>query len=182
MKNFNKIVVLFSATAFAAVTLFSCGGPRMNPSTIDSVDLNRYMGLWYEIARFPHSFEKGLVCVTATYIKNADGTVQVINRGHRESDRKKIKEARAKAWVPDPAFPGKLKVQFFWPIKGDYWIIELDQKAYQYAVVAGPSPDYLWILSRTKTIDENLYKKLVDGARQKGFDTDRLIRVDQGCE
>lgn len=167
---------------FVCISAAACSGKRLSPTVVKNVDLARYAGTWYEIARFPHSFEKGLVCVTATYTINPDGAIAVVNAGRLERDRSQRKEARAKAWVPDPAEPGKILVQFFWPFRGNYWIIGLDGASYRYAVVAGPSPDYLWILSRSKTMDATLYDSLVALARSQGFDVSRLERVDQGCE
>ncbi len=140
-------------------------------------ELSRYLGTWYEIARLPHRFEKGLVRVTATYTLLPDGKIQVLNRGFKTS-KNKWSQAKGKAWVPDPAVPARLKVRFFWPFSAEYKIIRLDPD-YQWAVVTSSSTKYFWILSRTPVMDEALYQSLVQFAAQNGFDTGRLIRVPQ---
>ena len=146
--------------------------------TVKHVDVKRYMGMWYEIARFPHRFEKGLVGVTATYTLLQNGRVRVLNRGYKGDLDGKPKTAKGKAKVVDPKTNAKLKVSFFWPFSGDYWILELG-KDYEYAVVGDESREYLWILSRRPRMDEAVYNELVSSVKDKGFDVSRLEKVPQ---
>ena len=163
-----------------SMTLFSSNIPAQELPTVDQVDIQKYLGTWYEIARLPNSFEKGLECVTATYTMKDNGKIQVFNRGHSIKKEHVSKSAKGTARVPDPKFPGRLKVTFFWPFSGDYYIMELDEN-YQYALVGDPSRKYLWVLSRSKTLDEAIYSKLLDHAKEEGFAIDQLIRVNQDC-
>jgi lipocalin len=150
---------------------------QMDYTTVDNVDLNRYMGTWYEIARFPHRFERGLVGVTATYTLREDGRIDVLNQGYRGALDGELSRANAKAKVPDPGRPGHLKVYFFWLFGASYNIMELDTVDYQYALVGSSTPNYLWILSRTTVLDEDDYSMLVERARARGYDVTRLERV-----
>jgi apolipoprotein D and lipocalin family protein len=113
------------------------------------VDLNRYTGTWYEIARYPHKFQKGCIGSRATYALRDDGKLSVLNECYEESDRGKLRSAKGKAWVVDTNTNAKLKVSFFWPFSGDYWIIDLGSD-YDYAVIGHPKRKYLWILSSSK--------------------------------
>lgn len=151
-------------------------------TTVPDVDINKYSGKWYEIARLPNSFEKGLVCVTAEYGLRDDGKISVINAGQKEDNIGKIKSIRGKAWVPDKNEPGRLKVQFFWPFAGGYYIFHLDQENYQYVLVGTPSRKFLWILSRTSHIEDSLYYELVEIARKNDFATENLLKVKQDCD
>jgi apolipoprotein D and lipocalin family protein len=141
-----------------------------------NVNLERYLGRWYEIARLPHSFEEGLEYVTATYNSKDNGRIEVINAGMKNGEKK---SAKGVAWVPDKNCTGRLLVSFFWPFKSEYKIILLDEKDYQYAVVTSSNMNYLWILSRKPEISSELYDYLVGFAASKGFDTDKLIKVTQ---
>lgn len=150
--------------------------------TVESVNLDRYLGKWYEIARFEHSFQKDCIESEANYSKTAEGYIRVVNKCREDKPGGKIKEAKARAWVIDNQTNAKLKVQFFLSqfkiplFAGSYWIIELD-KSYQYAVIGEPSRNYLWILSRTKKMDEATYDMLVKKAQAKLFDTSKLIKA-----
>jgi len=159
--------------------LFS-GNPSNDLPTVEKVDLNRYAGLWYEIARLPNSFEKDLQCVTAEYTLKPNGKVEVLNKGF-STKKGAYKSSKGRAWVPDNTYPGRLKVSFFWPFAGDYYIISLDAD-YRYALVGDPGRKYLWILSRTKKLDDSLYSSLIETARSKGFDTDQMVLVKQNCK
>ncbi|OPY31786.1 MAG: outer membrane lipoprotein Blc [Methanomassiliicoccales archaeon PtaU1.Bin124] len=141
--------------------------------TVTSVDISRYLGKWYEIAKFPVSFENGLVGITAEYSLLPNGKVRVVNSGHVGSIDGKLKVAKGKAWVVDRTTNAKLKVRFFWPFAADYWIIELGAD-YEYAVVSGPMKNYLWILSRRPVMDESLYQEILERLLEKGFDVSRL--------
>lgn len=158
--------------------LISCSDPRDLP-TVQSVDISKYAGTWYEIARLPNRFEKGLDCVTATYTVLEDGDIEVLNKGRRESG--KIKSIKGKAWRPDAAYPGQLKVRFFWPFAGDYYIVELDEH-YGYALVGDPSRKYLWILSRSSVLEPGKYDQLVKTAQRNGFMVENLMKVNQSCK
>jgi len=161
------------------ISILSCRTTRDLP-TVDGVELTKYQGLWYEIARLPNSFEKGLECVTATYTLKSNGKIDVLNRGY-SSEKGKYKSARGTARVPDPDEPGKLKVSFFWPFSGDYYILQLDDE-YRYALIGDPSRKYLWILSRTSELDAAVYTRLMDHAKNSGFDTDQVTETGQKCE
>ncbi len=144
------------------------------------VDLKRYSGTWYEIARFPNSFERGLKCVTATYTLRDDGRITILNKGHKIENPSLVKQSQGIAWVPDKAYLAKLKIRFFWPFSGDYWILALDP-SYRFVLVGDPSLKYLWVLSRTKTMEHADYKKLLDIAKENGFDISRMMLVEQNC-
>jgi apolipoprotein D and lipocalin family protein len=146
--------------------------------TVDHVDVKRYMGTWYEIAKFPQRFQKGLVGVTATYSPLPNGKVRVINSGYKEDFNGKLKTIKGKAWVVDTATNAKLKVSFFWPFSGNYWILELG-KDYEYAVIGEKSHNYLWILSRTPQMDKAVYNELLKRVQEKGFDTSKLETTPQ---
>jgi lipocalin len=147
--------------------------------TVRGVDINRYLGQWYEIARFDHFFERGMVGVTAYYSLNDDGTIQVVNSGYKCSFFGKFKSVQGKAHVPDPADAGKLRVSFFLWFYSDYYILELDEENYSYALVGSSSDKYLWILSRTPVLDRSIVKDLLHKAKHRGYDVSKLIWVKQ---
>jgi len=149
--------------------------------TVPHVDLGRYAGTWYEIATIPQRFQKDCVAVTATYTLRDDGTIAVLNKCRKKTLDGELKEAKGKAWVIDKKTNAKLKVQFFWPFKGDYWIIELDVD-YQYAVVGHPGRKYLWILSRTPQMGESIYQDLLRRVANKGYDLSLIKRTLQPSE
>ncbi|MCW4030382.1 MAG: lipocalin family protein [Candidatus Bathyarchaeota archaeon] len=142
---------------------------------VSHVDLNRYLGKWYEIAHLPARFQEGCQNTTATYTLRKDGSISVLNQCTRNG---KSKLAKGKAKVVDKTTNANLKVTFFWPFYGDYWIINLGS-GYEYAVVGTPDRRYLWILCRTPTMDEKLYTQLTDWAKTKGFDVSELIKTIQ---
>jgi apolipoprotein D and lipocalin family protein len=142
-------------------------------AVVPNVDLSRYAGKWYEIAKYPNRFQRGCVGATAEYTLSDDGTrVEVVNRC-RDTGSGKERSVRGKARVVDPATNAKLSVTFFWPFSGDYWILALGAE-YEYAVVGTPDRKYLWFLARTPTIGDGLYGHLVDLARERGFDPARI--------
>lgn len=151
-------------------------------TTVPDVDLNKYAGKWYEIARLPNSFEKGLVCCTAEYGLRPDSKISVTNTGQKENEPGKIQSVTGKAWIPDKKEPGRLKVQFFWPFTGGYYIFHLDKENYQYVLVGTPSRKFLWLLAREPKIEESLYQQLVEIARKNDFAVESLIKVRQDCE
>ena len=152
-------------------------GNFMDPlKTVDHVDFKRYAGQWYEIARYPNKFQEGCVGSRANYILSDDGKIKVINECYNKSFSGKIRSAVGKAWVVDQETNSKLKVSFFWPFSGDYWIIDLGRN-YEYAVIGHPARKYLWILSRTPSMDENLYQAILTRLRGQEYDTEKLIRT-----
>lgn len=149
-------------------------------STVRTLDLKRYLGLWYEIARYENRFERGLIHVTATYTLGPDGTIHVKNRGcKRNSPHDICKTANGHAKIPDSTQPGKLKVSFFLNFYSDYYVLELDEENYSYALVGSSTDKYLWILSRTPQLPEEIKKKLIAAAERRGYDTNRLQWIEQ---
>lgn len=164
----------------AVVVLLVLGGCTGMPDGLQPVsgfEPGRYLGTWYEIARLDHSFERGLSNVSATYSRKVGDEMAVLNRGYEEKTEKwKRIEGRAR-FLRSPDV-GSLKVSFFGPFYSGYHIIALDKENYTYAMVAGYSREYLWILSREKTLDKNVLAELVSKARKWGFETDQLIYVE----
>ena len=145
--------------------------------TVDSVDLSRYTGTWYEIARYPNRFQRDCHSdTTAGYTLRKDGKVQVVN-SCRQKDGK-IKTARGTAKIADKTTNAKLRVTFFWPFYGDYWVIGLDSD-YRYAIVGEPRRKYLWILSRTPEMDGTTYEQIVEQIRAASYDPEKLIKTRQ---
>lgn len=141
-------------------------------------DLNRYLGKWYEIARFDHRFERDLVGVTAEYSLLPDGKVRVVNSGYKGSLDGEYKAIEGKAKIPDPLNPAHLKVSFFLWFYSDYNIMELD-KEYQYALVGSNNNKYLWILSRTPQLPNDTLNRLLDEATRRGYDVSKLLWIAQ---
>jgi apolipoprotein D and lipocalin family protein len=169
---------------FLILTIFmiiSSAKSQKVPSVVSNVDLNRYQGLWYEIARLPNYFERKLKCASATYTLRPDGKITVLNKGNYITDPQRSTSAKGVAWVPDKNSPAKLKVQFFWPFSGNYWIMYLDPE-YKYVLVGDPSLKYLWILAREKKMDESTYKMLLHEAIENGYDVKNIIRIEQDCK
>jgi apolipoprotein D and lipocalin family protein len=166
----------------ALLFMLSCANrtpmKNVDTTTVDTLDLERYLGTWYEIARFPHSFEKGLVGVTASYSMRDDGKIRVVNQGYKGTLEGKRSRAEGKAKIPDPSEPARLKVSFFLFFYGDYFVLELDED-YQWAMIGSSSPDYFWILSRTPGLDPGVYRMLLDNAERRGYDLSLLIEVEQ---
>jgi len=150
-------------------------------SVVPYLEISRYLGTWYEIARYDHRFERGLVGVTANYSLREDGKIKVVNSGYKGSLEGPRSEAIGKAKIPDPELPSKLKVSFFWFFYGDYYVMELDRD-YQWALVGSSSDKYLWILSRTPQVEEGLYQDLLSRLEKRGYDTTKLIKVEQKPE
>jgi apolipoprotein D and lipocalin family protein len=143
--------------------------------TVGHVDLERYLGKWYEIARFPQSFEEGCSYSTAEYSLNEDGSIKVINTCLKNGD---IDIAEGKATIADKKTNAKLNVQFIPIFKGKYWIIALAPD-YSYAMVGHPNRKYLWILSRTPEMNSQTYNYLLVQAAAKGFDVRKLLKTEQ---
>lgn len=147
----------------------------MEVKTVDYVDLNRYLGKWYEVGRYPNSFQKNCYQSTATYGLNKDGSISVYNECKKGSPDGVNKSIFGKALIVDKKSNSKLKVTFFWPFYGKYWIIDLD-KDYRYAVVSEPKKKYLWILSRTPVLDPDLEKGIYARLESWGYQTDKIIK------
>lgn len=151
----------------------------IDKTVVKELDIQKYLGTWYEIARYDHGFERGLVGVTANYSFREDGKIKVLNSGYKNYLNGKFSEAVGKAKIPDPINePAKLKVSFFLFFYGDYYVMELD-KDYQWALIGSSSDNYLWILSRKPQIDEDLYNELLDKLHRRGYDISKLIKVEQ---
>jgi len=179
-----KATGIFRMTAMAVLLLpglTGCLGMPEGVKPVDGFDVNRYLGKWYEIARLDHSFERGLINVTAEYSLRDDGGVRVVNRGFSTS-KNEWKEANGKAFFVESPDKGYLKVSFFGPFYGSYVVFDLDQDGYQYSFVSGPDTSYLWLLARTPQVPEEVLQKFIDQAAALGFDTGSLIRVEQNSD
>ncbi len=163
---------------FCGFTLFLWGcsgaGKGLPPlETVERVNLPRYIGTWYEIAAYPARFQKGCVATEAEYSLRSDGLIQVVNRCRKERLDGPLQSVTGKARVINPPANSRLEVSFFWPFWGDYWIIALDPD-YQWAVVGHPSRKYLWILSRSRSLDDGIYRRLLEQLPAQGYDPARL--------
>lgn len=156
-----------------------CQAQPENPTQVGQVDLERYVGRWYEIASFPASFQKGCQCTTAEYSLTGKNYIRVINRCRRNSPHGKESVAKGKAFIVPGSKNTKLKVQFFWPFRGDYHIVMLDNE-YQWAVVAS-GDKFLWILSRTPTMNRAVFDNITSRLSDMGYDISRLQTTQQGC-
>jgi apolipoprotein D and lipocalin family protein len=160
------------------VLMSSCTGIPEDLRAIDDFQVERYLGTWYEIARLDNRFEKGLENISATYTTRDDGGIKVLNKGWNQQ-KKQWKQIEGKAEFVEQADKGRLKVSFFGPVYSAYNIIDLDKKDYSYSVVTGYNKSYFWILSRTKQLPKSVLDKLIDQAKQQGFETEKLIFVKQ---
>jgi apolipoprotein D and lipocalin family protein len=155
----------------------SADSTRAPLRTVPSLDLSRYSGTWYEIARYPNRFQRKCESDTkAEYTLRRDGEVQVVNSCRRKDG--KVKTARGTAKVADKVTNAKLRVSFFWPFYGDYWVIGLDPD-YRYAIVGEPKRKYLWILCRTPNMDQTTYEEVLAQIRAAGYDPQKLIKTRQ---
>ncbi|HRS53966.1 MAG TPA: lipocalin family protein [Bacteroidales bacterium] len=172
---------MLKKTSFFMVLIicFSACVTKKKPETVKTVDINKYAGKWYEIASFPTRFQKGCTCSTAEYVINEKkGYIEVLNSCIRNN---KLSSIKGKAYPIKGSNNTKLKVQFFWPFKGDYWIIELDDN-YKWAAVGSPKLNYLWILSRTPQMDEITYNLIKEKLIKKGFDVYKLVKTNYNCK
>lgn len=161
----------------ALALLSGCVSVPEGVRPVEGFELNRYLGTWYEIARLDHRFERGLSRVSAEYRLRDDGGVQVINRGYAR-DKGRWQQAEGRAYFVERPDLGYLKVSFFGPFYGAYVVFELDED-YRYALVSGPDKSYFWLLARTPDLDPAVRRALVQKAAAAGFDTERLIYVEQ---
>lgn len=171
-------LLISSITAILILFPVICGAQPL--TTVRYVDLNKYAGKWYEIAAFPHRFQKGCLCTTAEYEVCDRGYVIVHNQCRKGGANGEVDEAWGKAFIQDKSTNAKLKVRFRWPISGKYWIIDLADD-YSYAVVGHPNRKYLWILSRSVKMDPVVYRSIIDRAEKKGFDVTKLRVTDHPC-
>lgn len=169
-----------AALLAAAVSLAACAAPIADPpmATVPAVDLARYAGTWHEIARYPNAFQDGsrrCEGVTASYALRPDGRVAVTNRC-RDAARGTEAVATATAYAVPGSGNARLRVSFFWPFYGDYWVIGLDP-GYRWAVVGEPRRAYLWVLSRGPEMAPDDLAAALAAARAQGYDTGRLQRT-----
>jgi apolipoprotein D and lipocalin family protein len=148
-------------------------GVDSEPEVVGYVDLERYLGTWYEIASFPQSFSKGCFASQAKYSPGKNGKIRVVNTCRKNSFEGKESRVSGNAKVVDKKTNAKLKVTFFWPFSGDYWIVALDSE-YQWAAVSGPKKDTLWILSRTRQMDPRLFESIVTELASRGYEVGQL--------
>lgn len=167
-------------TILIIMALFTSLKAQKQLPVVSYVDLTRYAGKWFEIARLPFSFESKLKCITATYTLGEDGKIRVENAGRLISKPEKMRIANGKAFIPDKNAPSKLKVQFFWPFNGDYWIMYLDEN-YKYVLIGEPSLKYLWILARENRLEEPVLQMLCKKATDAGYDLTKLIMTIHDC-
>jgi len=172
-----KILSFITLTFFFLLT--SCGSNQ--PLETVQIDVEQYKGTWYEIARLPNRFEKGLDCVTANYTLKENGKIKVINRGYN-IEKEKQSESIGEAKPAGEKFKsGKLKVSFFKPFYGDYYVIDLGEN-YEYALVGNPSRKYLWILAREPSLPLETVELLKETASEKGFAVEELYYTKQDCD
>lgn len=170
----NRIII----TLFILPFLMATAMKAQPLQTVPNVDLTKYVGKWFEIASFPQRFQKDCHCTTAEYTATDKGYVIVENTCNKGSIDGKQSYIKGKAFVVENTGNAKLKVQFFWPFKGDYWIIDLADD-YSYAVVSNPSKKYLWILSRTSKMNAAVYQQIIARLKEKGFDLTNLKMTEQ---
>ena len=180
MKILSGIILAFLVASLSYLMFGKLGIPE-GMTVVKGFDINRFTGTWYEIARLDHGFEKGMSHVSAEYSMNADGSLKVINKGFDTKSRA-WQASEAKAGFIESPDVGRLKVSFFGPFYGSYNIIDLDEKNYSYAMITGPSTRFFWILSRGKTLDNEVMQRMVKKAIDLGFKLDKLIYVDQKDE
>jgi apolipoprotein D and lipocalin family protein len=176
----KRTLLLILMPVFLASTSFCQTNKKaMDYTTVKELDLQKYMGTWYEIARYDHSFERGLAGCTANYSFRPDGKIKVINQGYKGTLRGKFMKAAGKAKLPDKKEPGKLKVSFFLFFYADYYVLELGEN-YDWALIGSSTDKYLWILSRTPKLEPSVYQKIIGLAQKRGYDTTKLLLVEQG--
>lgn len=168
-------------TTLLATLIFGCcaaATAQIDNTTINEFDADRYLGRWYEIARYDHVFERNLVGATAEYTLRDDGKIKVLNSGHLGTLDGPYTESIGKAKMNSNGKAGQLRVSFFGPFYSDYYILDLAPD-YSYSVVGSSSPKYLWILSRTPQLSTEVKDKILANLTRRGYDTSRLIWVEQ---
>lgn len=176
MKTLQKIAVPATLGVLGLIILNSCSaGIPKGATAVNNFDAKKYLGKWYEIARFDYRFEKNMDNVTAEYSENPNGSTRVSNKGY-DYIKKEWKESVGEARFVKDKTEARLKVSFFKPIWAGYNVIDIDED-YQYALVAGSSLKYLWILSRTTSLPESMRQRFIEKAKKIGYDTNELIWV-----
>ena len=179
LKTFSVFAILV-VVPFILISKSFANHPPVIP--ISSIDLQRYLGRWFEIASFPQRFSRNCVATTADYSLMDNGNIRVVNRCRRGSLDGPQSEIKGRAWVSDPRTDAILAVQFFWPFVGDYWIIGLGPdrgNGYEWALVGSPDRESLWILNRSPQMSSELYSRIIEQARVQGFDVNRLKQTQQ---
>jgi apolipoprotein D and lipocalin family protein len=168
-----------AASLLIALTfiLAGCLGMPDEVTPVTGFEADRYLGKWYEIARLDHNFERGLTDISAQYSRREDGGIKVVNRGYSPEDEE-WQQVEGKAYFVGPADEAYLKVSFFGPFYGSYVVFGLDRENYRHAFVSGPSHSYLWLLSRSPTLEPAVVERFEREAKRRGFDTDGLIFVE----
>jgi apolipoprotein D and lipocalin family protein len=172
MIQMQKLVLLLPLL----LVLVGCTGVPKGLTPVTEFESDRYLGKWYEIARLDHRFERGLSDVTATYTRRPDGSIAVVNKGW-DDQKERWRTATGTARFRGDESVGSLKVSFSWIASGGYHVIALDRENYEWAMVAGPTRDYLWILARQPRLDPQIQAALVEQAAEAGFKTEELIFV-----
>ena len=170
--------MVFKISLLLSVLLFSKISIAQDLETVSAVDLQKYSGKWFEIASFPQRFQKGCNCTTAEYTLTSKNYLIVENRCKKDSLNGKSLYIKGKVFSEKNTGNAKLKVQFFWPFKGKYWIIDLAAD-YSYAVVGHPNRNYLWILSRTASMDNVVYQEIVSRIEANGYDVSKILKTKQ---
>lgn len=172
--DYAALVTVFLLSLIVVISLVDhFSQPKVNNKTVTTFDLNRYLGEWYELARFDHRFERGMTHNVTEYSIRSDGLVSVKNEGLKDGEWK-TKYAKAKL----TATPGLLEISYWGPFYSDYRVLMVDP-GYSYALVGGGNGDLLWILSRTRTLPDDILRMLIAEAERRGYDSSRLIWVDQ---
>jgi len=170
-----RILTLIAVIAFGIVT-FATAGPSAQPpiQSVGMVDQSRWMGRWYQIARLPNRFQKGCTGAYTDFSLRDDGQINVVNSCRNEKDGS-LRQEKGHAWVIEPTSNARIKVSFFWPFRSEYWVIGLG-KEYEYTVVGSPNRKYLWVLSRTPTMSDDLYADIMKEVERQGFDISKVFR------
>jgi len=174
-----------SALFFIVISVLLLGSCATNQfagaplETVESLDVERYLGQWYEVARYQKGFEKNIFGSTAEYSLREDGRIRVVNSGYKNSLDGPFKSVEAVAWRPDDQIPGALKVRFFNLFTSDYLVFGLDEENYQWALVGNNERDSLWFLSRTHEVPEEILARMRVIAEEQGFDLTDLFYVPQ---
>lgn len=183
----KRLITISFTIILATLSFFAQSAKETPVKTVPSVDLNKYSGTWYEIAKYPNKFQKDCVGnTTATYTLKGDGKLEVLNRCLEKDGTTKAAKAAGK--VNDKQTNAKLKVRFapgfisFLPfVWANYWVIDLAED-YSYAVVATPDRDYFWILSRKDEMDDATYQQILRRAEAQGFVPGKVVKTPQKLE
>lgn len=177
MSNIRSSFIAVAMLVSCSVVSFAESLPPLE--LVPVLDPQKYVGRWYEIARYQHSFEKNVVGATADYTLREDGKIDVYNSGFKKTLDGKASGVNAVAWIPDPAKPGALKVKFFGLFSSDYLVFGLDSENYEWALVGNDSRKFLWFLARTPAISGELFERMKKIAEGQGYDLAPLYEVPQ---